>query len=71
MNLRLKGMGCASCATTIERALQKVAGVEACSVNFALELASVTFDRQITNLNIIQQAVADAGYRARALEDFE
>ena len=52
MNLRLKGMGCASCATTIERALQKVAGVEACSVNFALELASVTFDRQITNLNI-------------------
>jgi Cu+-exporting ATPase len=71
VNLRLKGMGCASCASAIERAIEGVSGVEACNVNFALELANVTYDLQTTDLVTIQQAVADAGYRARAIQEME
>lgn len=48
LHLRLKGMGCASCANTIEQAIQSVPGVVECNVNFAIEQASVTFNTKQT-----------------------
>ena len=42
--LRLKGMGCASCANTIETAIQNEDGVGICHVNFGAEQATVEFD---------------------------
>ena len=68
-NLRLKGMRCAACATTIEKAIQTVPGVRECHVNFPLEQATVSYNAQHTNLEAIQQAVADAGYTAQPLEE--
>ncbi len=38
--LRLKGMGCASCANTIETAIQNVDGVGICQVNFGAETSN-------------------------------
>jgi len=67
--LRLKGMGCASCANTIETAIQNVDGVGICHVNFGAEQATVEFDPDQTNIEQIQQAVTDAGYTAQPLED--
>ena len=64
LNLRLQGMSCASCARSIERSIQGVPGVTECNVNFALERATVTFDRTATNPDTIQQVVAKAGYTA-------
>ena len=66
-HLRLKGMGCASCAATIEQAIQGVPGVMKSNVNFAMEQATVEYNPQQTNLDTIQQAVADAGYTALAI----
>ncbi|MDY6938660.1 MAG: heavy metal translocating P-type ATPase [Cyanobacteriota bacterium] len=66
LNLRLQGMSCASCARSIERSIQAIPGVAECNVNFALERATVQFDRAATNADTIQQAVADAGYTAIA-----
>ena len=43
VQLALEGMTCASCATRIERKLNKLEGVEA-SVNFATEQATVSYD---------------------------
>lgn len=63
-NLRLKGMSCASCASSIERAIQEVSGVTECNVNFALSQATVTYNPQKTNLTRIQEAVTEAGYAA-------
>jgi Cu+-exporting ATPase len=62
--LRLKGMSCASCANTIEKAINKLAGVAECSVNFATAQGKVAYNPQKTNLQEIQQAVTDAGYEA-------
>ncbi|MGL6138739.1 MAG: heavy metal translocating P-type ATPase, partial [Planktothrix sp.] len=67
--LRLKGMGCASCANTIETAIQNIAGVGICHVNFGAEQATVEFDSTQTNIEQIQQAVTDAGYTAQPIED--
>lgn len=66
-HLRLKGMSCASCASTIERAIRTVPGVGESTVNFSIEQATVQFNPQFTNLEAIQKAVADAGYAAQTI----
>ncbi|MDJ0742978.1 MAG: heavy metal translocating P-type ATPase [Xenococcaceae cyanobacterium MO_167.B27] len=70
-NLRLKGMSCASCASSIEQAIQEVSGVTKCNVNFALSQATVTYNPQKTNLTRIQEAVTEAGYAAVAESEQE
>lgn len=68
-HLRLRGMSCASCANTIEQAIRAVRGVEDCNVNFAMEQATVQYNPLTTNLEAVQQAVADAGYAAQPVQD--
>ena len=67
--LTLKGMSCASCANSIQKAIQQVPGVKTAQVNFATEQASVEYSDRDTSLDTIQAAVANAGYEAIALED--
>jgi Cu+-exporting ATPase len=61
--LKLEGMHCASSAAQIERALNKLDGVEA-SVNFATEKATVRYDDG-TPVDALIRAVESAGYGAR------
>ncbi|MBF2007853.1 MAG: copper-translocating P-type ATPase [Chlorogloeopsis fritschii C42_A2020_084] len=70
-NLKLRGMSCASCANNIEEAIRSVPGVEACSVNFGAEQATVQYNPQQTNLEEIQQAIEEAGYSAYPLQEQE
>ncbi|MGI8691267.1 MAG: heavy metal translocating P-type ATPase [Thermomicrobiales bacterium] len=65
-NLAIAGMTCASCVRRVERALTKVPGVEAASVNLATERASVTLGGQAT-INDLLTAVENAGYHATPL----
>ena len=58
------GMHCASCAKLIERQLRSTPGVEAASVNYGSEQASVEFDENASNLEALGKAVETAGYRA-------
>jgi len=58
LRLPIEGMTCASCATRVERALRKVAGVSDASVNLATETASVS------GKALSQQALIDAIVRA-------
>ncbi len=68
-HLRLQGMSCAGCASTIEKAIQNVEGVSQGNVNFALSQATVTYDKNITNLSNIQDAVNQSGYQAFPVTD--
>ena len=61
--LALEGMTCASCAARIERALNKVEGVEA-TVNFATETASVIYDPELAAPDELTAAVERIGYHA-------
>jgi P-type Cu+ transporter len=67
--LQLKGMSCASCANSIQKAIQQVPGVSSVQVNFATEQAKVEYDKRKTQVKAIQLAVANAGYEAIARED--
>lgn len=56
------GMTCASCVRRIEKALDKVDGVQEASVNLATEKAKVVYDPRQTNLDQLKAAVEKAGY---------
>lgn len=68
-NLKLRGLSCASCANNIEDAIRSVPGVGACSVNFGVEQATVTYDPNKTDVAAIQDAVDAAGYSAVPMQD--
>lgn len=68
VDLRLRGMSCAACASAIEQAIADVPGVAECAVNFGAEQATVQYNPRQTNLEQIQQAVVDAGYGVAPLE---
>ncbi|MEX2645904.1 MAG: cation transporter, partial [Gaiellaceae bacterium] len=63
VRLALEGMTCASCATRIERKLNKLEGVEA-SVNYATEQATVSYDPARAAVDDLIRAVEAAGYHA-------
>ena len=60
--LKLSGMTCATCASTIEKALRNLPGVVAAQVNFASEVAEVEYDSSQAKLHDLEQAVSNAGY---------
>ncbi len=67
VRLDLEGMTCASCASRIERKLNKLEGVEA-TVNYASNQAAVSFDPAAASMDDLVAAVEAVGYKA-ALED--
>lgn len=62
VTIPLTGMSCANCAASIERSLGKLPGVSAASVNFASEMATVTFDPERVNINDLVKNIKNAGY---------
>src|SRR5437773_12500103 len=58
------GMDCASCVGHVEKAVQRVGGVQECQVNLARGRAVVKFDPDKTNLAEIANAITSAGYPA-------
>ena len=71
--LALEGMTCASCASRIERTLNKLDGVQA-TVNFATETAAVSYDPDVVQPDRLVAAVESVGYhaaRAHAQQEHE
>ncbi|CAN5559614.1 heavy metal translocating P-type ATPase [soil metagenome] len=67
----IEGMTCASCVRRVERAIERVPGVRAVSVNLATETASV---RSLTGAPLreaISSAIEAAGYGVRVFNDSE
>jgi len=64
--LTIEGMECASCVTTIERALRKVPGVLAATVNLTTSQAHITYAPGLVDLAGLTHAIEDAGYSVRA-----
>ncbi|QRG67197.1 heavy metal translocating P-type ATPase [Brevibacillus choshinensis] len=72
VNLQITGMTCAACAIRIEKGLNKVEGVSAANVNFAMEKASVTFDPAKVDVNQLEQSIKKLGYgTAKETVDFQ
>jgi Cu+-exporting ATPase len=58
----ITGMTCAACVRRIERALGKVPGVAAATVNLATERATVQYDPAVADLAKLKSAIEGAGY---------
>lgn len=62
LRLDVEGMTCASCSARVERALNKLSGVQGAVVNLATERAELGYDRSAVTPQAIVSAVREAGY---------
>ncbi len=62
INLAIKGMHCASCASIIEKTLKKDMGVKSVSVNFGTEKAKIDFDDTQTSVSKLSESIKPLGY---------
>ncbi|MBI4537510.1 MAG: copper-translocating P-type ATPase [candidate division NC10 bacterium] len=58
----VRGISCASCVATIERALQETPGVISASVNFATNAATVHYSPAMVSMADLRRAIREAGY---------
>lgn len=68
VQLDVRGMSCASCVNTVEKALGRVPGVVSATVNYADQSAFIMTDGEVDALIV---AVRDAGYDASVRDDHE
>ncbi|WP_158119921.1 copper-translocating P-type ATPase CopA [Vibrio metoecus] len=67
LSLLIKGMTCASCVASVEKALLSVAGVQSAQVNLAEQSALVKAN--FTNPQPLLNAIQSSGYQAEILDD--
>ncbi len=61
--LKIGGMHCAGCVTSIQNYVSDLKGVTKCEVNLAAEKAILEFDPSKTSLDMIEKAVEEIGYK--------
>ncbi|MFA5568455.1 MAG: heavy metal translocating P-type ATPase [Trueperaceae bacterium] len=64
IQIGVQGMTCASCVARVERAINKVDGVDEAVVNLATERASISFDPATASASQLVDVVEKAGYHA-------
>ncbi len=62
ITLRIEGMTCAACVSTVQSALEHVTGVNAAAVNLATETANVTYTVEEATVAQMARAVRSVGY---------
>ena len=67
--LMIEGMRCGSCAIAVEALLKKQPGVSDAAVNFAADVAMISWDTEKPPLASLQHAVARLGYRLHSSVD--
>ena len=71
IDIGIGGMTCASCVSRVERALKKVPGVQAATVNLATESARIETVPGGPSEAQLRRAVRDAGYEPRTTEQMD
>jgi len=69
--IRIEGMHCHKCETTIQKALSGNAGVHEVEVDFNSGQASVLFDHAMVKVDELIESVTTAGYRALGFTERE
>jgi Cu+-exporting ATPase len=62
VDLKIKGMSCASCVSRIEKSVCELEGVNSVSVNLATEMARIKFSPTVTAVDQVERAIGRAGY---------
>lgn len=61
--IKIEGMHCHKCECTIQKALQRNAGVHEVEVDFPSRQASVLFDPSNVSIRDLMASVTEAGYK--------
>ena len=64
---KVEGMTCSACQSHVQRAVEKLDGINSVNVNLLNNSMDVDFNEVICNINIIEEAVKKAGYNAYIL----
>ena len=62
VELKLRGISCAGCVKRAEEGINKIEGVESCSVNLATNMASVSFHKDVIPLEAVVKEFDAIGY---------
>ncbi len=65
VTLSIANMTCASCPYIVKKSLAAVPGVSKTEGSFESKSVSVTFDDQATNVGLLTEATAKAGYPSK------
>ena len=68
VELIIEGMSCAACSAAVERAVNKLAGVQAAEVNLATNRGHFEYDSTQVKLSQIKDAITRAGYVPKEIE---
>lgn len=63
ISLRILDMECAACVARLDRALEKLPGVQRAAVNYTAASALITYDERVTDLAAVAARVRRAGFR--------
>ncbi len=67
LEVKVEGMHCTGCASTIQALLKHEAGVKSANVSFDRGVASVYYDPKETDPERLRKAIERAGYRAAGM----
>ena len=62
IKIKIEGMTCGGCVSSVQNALQAVVGVEAISVSLEDGLAVVAYDESDCDVPAIVEAIEEAGF---------
>lgn len=62
VTLRVKGMTCGGCATSVEKALKATEGVESVRVSFERSRAVIKYDDQKVTVDKLREVVQSTGF---------
>jgi Cu+-exporting ATPase len=71
VQLGIDGMTCSACATRLEKALTRAAGVTSATVNFATEQADIRIAAGVTDADALADVVRKAGFTARQAAELD
>lgn len=62
IHLKINGMTCNGCVSSINRVLEKLEGISEFSVSLETNSVSITLDTDKINISDVIQAIEDAGF---------
>jgi Cu+-exporting ATPase len=68
ITIPIEGMTCASCAVNIEKAINKLNGINKVNVNITTEKATISYDSTQIRISEIKQAIKKSGYTPLDIE---
>lgn len=57
-----KRIMCGGCAASVTKALSGLVGVKSVNVDVPTKTVSIDFDETVTNVSVLREAIATAGY---------